>query len=265
MFGYIFTLISSLPLLVFIFSLMSHRHYKVLIRPLSISVFIWLVFFGIAFGMNIDYLRKYQFPILPNHTEIFIMGGVIFSLAFIIFLVSVITSIVQRTPFRKMLHLLFNLFGVFGFIFLHLMLVFLFILPAGEKADYIEILKRAHKAFEKMSTIEEQPIAAAIVESQQHCYSSKSSSCRDSNYENLVVVKNFSKQNLNVNIEVQFYDRNDQLMQTTSVDHMSLQAGAEAPLLTKETKKNNSMWKSWSSSTDHRVAYIKYHYQYSKQ
>ncbi|MFK2824083.1 hypothetical protein QYG89_00040 [Bacillus sp. B190/17] len=260
-FTYFLIILGSIPMILFLFALIEHRHYRILFRHLLICAVIWLVVYGIAAMLNFHYWSVYQLPFLPKWEEIKIMLFVVGALFAIVVMIAILTGLFMRVHFRKWFADQGKLFLVMGTLCLNILVMFIFIMPAGQKYDYSVILDYAEDQIKEFTPSENNPVTAVLAASQQNCFS-RSSSCRHSSYDNLVVVKNFKDQGLWVRMEIAFLNRDNEVMDVFRFGPVYLQAGETVPVVSKYEVENSSIWDRWTNFTEDRTASIQYRYQW---
>lgn len=255
--------IATIPFLIYMFALMDHhRHYRVLLRYALISAGIWAAIFSVTLLVNLHYLEEYGFPLLPTGSEIKIMLMVCGLLLGMIMLIVILMGIFSRTPFLQSILQSSPIFIVISLLCLTMMMIFIFVLPVAEKSTYATAMKRADKALSDMDSQTDQPIGMTLSMSQQICYSN-SSSCRGSDYSNLVFMRNFEDRGLLVQVQIAFYDSSGNVMDTIETGTISIGPNETIPFLPKsETTRDNSLWNRFTIDTDERTANIQYRYRY---
>ena len=255
--------IATIPFLIYMFALMDHhRHYRVLLRYALLSAGTFAAIFSVTLIVNLHYLEKYGFPLLPTGSETMIMLMVCGLLLGVVLLIVVMMAIFSRTPFMQSIMQSSPVFIVISLLCLSMMMIFLFVLPVAEKSTYATAMKRADQSLDKMDKQTDQPIGMTLSLSQQICYSS-SSSCRGSDYSNLVFLRNFEDRDLHVQVQIAFYDSSGNVMDTIETGTMTVAANETIPFLPKtETTRDTSLWNRFTIDTDERTANIQYRYRY---
>ncbi|WP_433746468.1 hypothetical protein [Falsibacillus pallidus] len=264
--SYLLILCSTVPIIIFLFGLMDHRHWKTLGRYFIAGGAVALVVFGIAAAMNFHYWLKYHFSFFPIWEEIKIMCWVTGGIFALIFIISALAGVLTNKSIASYASTLGKLTVVFGVFIGSMLMIFIFIMPAGEKYIYSSAIKRAKTSFEEMEkkAAPDDAVAAVLAESGQHCYG-KSSTCRDDDYENLVFIKNLHDKEILAQVEVAFFDRNDKVIETIKSGTIHLNPKEAVPLVTKEEVKHNSAWSRWTNRTEDRPYYIQYRYRYKER
>lgn len=255
--------IATIPFLIYMFALMDHhRHYRVLLRYALLSAGTFAAIFSVTLIVNLHYLEKYGFPLLPTGSEITIMLMVCGLLLGIILLIVVVMGIFSRTPFKQTIMQSSPVFIVMSLLCLSMIMIFIFVLPIAQKSTYATAMKRADRSFSNMEKETVQPIGMTLSVSDQICYSS-SSSCRGSDYSNLVFMKNFEDRDLIVQVQMAFFDSSGNVMDTIETGSMTIGANETIPFLPNtEIRRNQSPWNRWTIDTDDRTANIQYRYRY---
>ncbi|XXM72705.1 hypothetical protein ACQ0QQ_02070 [Lysinibacillus sphaericus] len=254
--------IATIPFLIYVFALMDqHRHYRVLLRYALLSAGTWAAIFAVTLIVNLHYLEKYSFPLFPTGSEIKIMllvCGLLFGIVFLVIVLmglfskKLIKTIVQSSP----------LFIVMGLLCLSILMIFVFVLPVSEKATYASAMKRADRSFDEMEDKIDQPIGMTLAFSQQICYG-RSSSCRGTEYSNLVFMKNFEDRDLLVQVQMAFYDSSGNVMETIETGTIRIGANEAIPFLPEsEVQSGKSPWNRFTLDTDSRTSDIQYRYRY---
>ncbi|MBM7585443.1 hypothetical protein JOC86_001985 [Bacillus pakistanensis] len=261
---YFLILLGSIPMVMFLFAVIEHRHYHILFRHLLVCALVWLVVYGIATVINLQYWFDYQLTFLPKWEEVKIMMFVVAGLFVLVFLVTSIISLIQRTPVREWMGNHGKLYLVIGSLCFNILMIFIFIMPAGQKYDYSVILDRAQEQFEEVEPSEDNPVAAVLAASQQNCLSS-SSTCRNSSYDNLVMVKNFEDHDLLVEMEIAFLNREKEVMEVFEFGPIYLEAGEAVPVVSKSEGEKSSAWDRWTNYTEDHTAFIQYRYRWKSE
>lgn len=97
--------------------------------------------------------------------------------------------------------------------------------------------------------------------SQQNRFSNISS-CRQSDYDNLVVLKNFADEGLWVRMEIAFYNRRQEVMEVLQLGPVFLEAEEVMSIVSANDRENASVWDHWTNDTEDKTVSIKYRYQY---
>lgn len=257
---YIFSALGTIPMILFLLTVIKHKHYKIIFRQFLIQGIIWLVIFGFSLALHIHYWTAYEMPILPNWDNIKIIIYIVLGFFVLIMLVALLTNIGpyfwESVVSQGRIYLLFAVFS------LNLMVIVGFFIPIGEKYNYTDILERAQYHLEKVEPSEDQPIMATVAASQRDCYK-RSSTCnrRRADYENLVVMKNTTDQGLWVEMKIDFINHRDEVMDTFEYGPVYLEARETLPVLSEEEIQNEDAWDRWTIVTDDRTASIQYSYR----
>jgi hypothetical protein len=257
---YFLILLGSIPMVMFLFAVLEHRHYHILFRHLFLCASVWLVVYGIATVINFQYWSDYQLPFLPKWEEVKMMMIVVVGLFVLVFLVTSVISLIQRTPVREWMGIHGKLFLVMGTLCFNILMIFIFIMPAGQKHDYSMILDRAQEQLKEAEPTEDDPVVAVLAASQQNCFSS--TNCRNSSYDNLVMVKNFEDQDLLVQMEIAFLNREKEVMDVFEFGPVYIEAGEAVPVVSKSEVKKSSVWDRWTNFTEDHTAFIQYRYRW---
>lgn len=254
---YVFGILGTIPMILFLLTIIKHKHYKIIFPLFLIQGIIWLVIFGFSLALHIHFWTTYGMPILPNGDYIKILFYIIAGVFALLMIVALLTNIGpyfwESVMSQGRIYLLFAVFS------LNLMVVVGFFIPIGEKYNYTEILERARYHFEKAEPSGDQSIMATLANSQRDCYRRSSSCTRlSADYENLVVINNTTNQGLWVEMKIDFLNRQDESMDTFEYGPVYLEAGETLPVLSEEEIRNNDAWDRWTIVTDERTTSIQY-------
>ncbi len=260
-FTYLLMLAGLVPMILFLFALKEHRHYRILLRCLCICLVIWLFVYGIATMVNFHYWSAHGMPFFPAWGEINIMFFLMIAIFAIIFAIVIVTSLPIRVSIGEWFAQYGKVLVAMGTFCLTILIIFIFIMPAGQKYAYSLILEKGQRQLAQVVLAEDDPVSVVLVTSQQNCFSrSSSSGCRDSYYENLVMAKNNHEQGLWVRMEIAFFNSRNEVMDVMQYGPVYLAAGETKPILPHYEADQTSVWNRWTNHTKRRTTDIQYRY-----
>lgn len=90
---YVFSVLGSIPMILFLLTIIKHKHYKIIFRQFLIQGIIWLVIFGFSLVLHIHYWTAYEIPILPNADNIKIIMYIVLGFFALIIMIALLTNI----------------------------------------------------------------------------------------------------------------------------------------------------------------------------
>lgn len=244
----IMIIIFTLPFIWIVWSLMDVKNGKREKAEWKKPMLLLLVLILLSGIANFYFYQTYNLPIFPNIHDLTIGLIVTGSIVLILTLINLFVSFLHR-GMPKEVHnpnAVWVFTGSLGLVFL---LLFAWILPFSEKANYVLNIEAAMNEIE--ASEQEEEMTVLLLGSTKDCMSY----CTDYEYDNIFFVKNNMDEEKEVQVKIRALNKDSEEMKVIDSLVMKIGPNELRVVETEETIDRTSVWSKYSFKTDERTVY----------
>lgn len=253
----ILVIIAILPYIFMLFILIDHRHHKVVIRKAKKYFVLSVLPFLFVFSISIYFYMTWGFSLFPSKTNMMIMGGVVGLILLIVIISFILGAVTSPKPLTYALkESVFGL-GMFSLFFFGIFLTMIFAFPAGEKQMYVDYIEAGEERLNEIDS--DKYVVLDKAASFQNCYSN-TSTCRQSDYDNLILMQNRAGEDIRVDLYIVFYNSDHEKMDELEIEDIIVGEGEVIPVIPEENLDDDE-WNRYTNRTERFLSYIQYKFE----